>query len=58
VPFNINYRYGYEELLYLFDNASAKGVIYDVQFSEYINNLIDKIPTLEVCISVGNKMGL
>ena len=39
VPFNINYRYGYEELLYLLSNANAKAIIYDIQFYEHINKL-------------------
>ena len=58
VPFNINYRYGYEELLYLLSNANAKAIIYDIQFSEHINKLNEKLSTLEICISVGNEMGL
>src|SRR3954466_8681893 len=29
VPFNVNYRYGPEELAYLFDNADAEIVVFD-----------------------------
>ena len=56
VPFNINYRYGYDELLYLLSNANAKAIIYDIQFSEHISKLNEKLSTLEICISVGNEM--
>ena len=56
VPFNINYRYGHDELLYLFGNANAKAIIYDIQFSEHISKLKKKITTLKICISVGNEI--
>ena len=29
VPFNVNYRYGPDELCYLLDNADAEAVVFD-----------------------------
>ena len=44
VPININYRYVEEELYYVFDNADLKAILYDVEFSERINNIKDRLP--------------
>src|SRR4051812_11885307 len=36
VPFNVNYRYGPEELAYLFENADAEIVVFDAEYAEKI----------------------
>ncbi|UDY35272.1 acyl-CoA synthetase [Dermatobacter hominis] len=40
VSFNVNYRYVAEELRYLFDNASARGVIYHSTFAPVVAELL------------------
>src|SRR5690606_12020441 len=43
VSFNVNYRYVAEELRYLFDNASARGVIYHASFAPVIAELLESM---------------
>ena len=38
--FNVNYRYVAEELRYLFDNASARGVIFHASFAPVVTSLL------------------
>ena len=52
VPININYRYVAEELLYLFDNADIKAVIYGREFAPLITELYDQLPLLKTLIHV------
>ena len=54
VPININYRYVEEELLYIFNDADIKAVIYDVEFSEKIQLIKDKLPLLNAFIFLDN----
>ena len=42
VPVNTNYRYGDEELLYLWDNADAVAVVFHGAFTERVDALRDK----------------
>jgi 3-oxocholest-4-en-26-oate---CoA ligase len=44
VPFNTNYRYGPEEVAYLFDNADAEAVVFHTSFSELIDSIRDRVP--------------
>lgn len=46
VPININYRYVEEELFYLFNDASIKAVVYDVEFSHNINKVRGRLPLI------------
>ena len=57
VPFNVNYRYGYEELKYLFGNADAKGVIHGAEFSPLVARLKDVLPKLDISIGVEDGQG-
>ncbi|MCC6184686.1 MAG: acyl-CoA synthetase [Microthrixaceae bacterium] len=43
VSFNVNYRYVAEELRYLFDNASARGVIYHASFAPVVAELLESM---------------
>ena len=54
VPFNVNYRYGFEELKYLFGNADAKAVIHGVEFAPHVERLIAELPELTISIGVGD----
>ncbi len=43
VSFNVNYRYVAEELRYLFDNASARGVVYHAAFAPVVADLLERM---------------
>ena len=58
VPFNVNYRYGFEELKYIFGNADAKAVIHGAEFSPLVEQLIAALPKLEISIGVEDGQGL
>jgi acyl-CoA synthetase (AMP-forming)/AMP-acid ligase II len=47
VPVNTNYRYGDEELLYLWDNADAVAIIFHGVFTDRIAALRDKLPNIK-----------
>jgi fatty-acyl-CoA synthase len=44
VPVNTNYRYGPEELRYLFDNADAEAVIFHTAFAPLLEDLRHELP--------------
>ncbi len=56
-PFNVNYRYVDEELLYLFQNSRAKAVLYHAEFASRIAAIRDRLPGLEVLIQVADYSG-
>ena len=43
-PFNVNYRYGAEELFYLFDNADAAAVFFHTGYSGRIEEIRGRLP--------------
>ena len=47
VPVNTNYRYGPEEILYLFDNADAEAVVFHGVFAELIGKVRDRLPKVK-----------
>jgi acyl-CoA synthetase (AMP-forming)/AMP-acid ligase II len=47
VPVNTNYRYGDEELLYLWDNADAVAVVFHGTFTDRIDALRAKLPKIK-----------
>jgi len=55
--FNVNYRYVEEELLYLFDNAQARAVIYHAEFAPQIAAVRERLPRLEVLLQVEDGSG-
>ena len=55
VPFNINFRYVDEELIYLLNNAQVKVLIYHSSLAERVTNIRDKIPTLSLLIQVNDE---
>lgn len=57
VPFNVNYRYTADELLYLFGNADAKCVIHGAEFSEIVKKLKAELPDLSVSVAVDDGQG-
>ena len=53
-PFNVNYRYVEEELLYLLDNCEARAIVFDSRFSETLDAVLPQLPELTTRIQVGD----
>lgn len=47
VPVNTNYRYGPEEILYLFDNSDAEAVVFHAVFVDLIEQVRDRLPLVK-----------
>jgi fatty-acyl-CoA synthase len=56
-PFNVNYRYVEEELLYLFDNADARAVIFHAGFAPTLAKLRPALPQVRLWICVEDGSG-
>jgi 3-oxocholest-4-en-26-oate---CoA ligase len=56
-PFNVNYRYVEEELLYLLNDAAARGIVYHSTFAPILANVRDRLPTLELLLQVDDDSG-
>lgn len=54
VPINVNYRYGVEELVYLFDNADAEAVVYDARYAPLVDAARKRLPKLRCFIQVAD----
>ena len=52
VPFNVNYRYVEDELLYLLDNADAQAVVFHSSFAERMANIVGRLPKVRLAVSV------
>jgi 3-oxocholest-4-en-26-oate---CoA ligase len=52
VPFNVNYRYRSEELVYLLDNADAEAVIFDASFADRLAPILSRLPKVRRWIAV------
>ena len=44
VPVNTNYRYGPEEVAYLFDNADAEAVVFHASFGPLLDQIRERLP--------------
>jgi 3-oxocholest-4-en-26-oate---CoA ligase len=53
-PFNVNYRYVEEELLYLLDSCQASAIVFDSRFAETLAAVLPKLPQLRTLIQVGD----
>jgi len=51
-PFNTNYRYGADELLYLFDNADAEAVVFHASFAPVLARVRARLPQVKAWIAV------
>ena len=51
-PINTNYRYGGEELTYLFDNADAQAVVFHSGFTATLEAIRPRLPQVKVWIAV------
>ncbi len=56
-PFNVNYRYVEEELVYLFDNADAKAVIFHASFAPTLAKVRDHLPQVKLWLEVDDGSG-
>jgi acyl-CoA synthetase (AMP-forming)/AMP-acid ligase II len=52
VPVNTNFRYGPEELTYLWTDANVAGVIFDSEFTETCEQLHDRLPQVRAWIRI------
>jgi 3-oxocholest-4-en-26-oate---CoA ligase len=56
-PFNVNYRYVADELLYLLDNSQCRALVYHAAFAPTLAEVRDRLPRLEVLIQVPDDSG-
>ncbi len=56
-PFNVNYRYVEEELLYLLADAKAKALVYAAEFAPHVQAIRGRLPDLTVLIQVADDSG-
>jgi acyl-CoA synthetase (AMP-forming)/AMP-acid ligase II len=56
-PFNVNYRYVEEELLYLLTDASTSALVYHAEFAPRVAAIRDRLPGLRVLIQVADESG-
>src|SRR5205823_4942598 len=54
-PINTNYRYGAEEIVYLFDNADAEAVVFHAAFAELLDGIRPRLATVRrwYCVADG-----
>ncbi len=56
-PFNVNYRYVDDELLYLFENAEARAIVYHAEFAPCLERLRKRLPGVRLWLQVGDASG-
>jgi acyl-CoA synthetase (AMP-forming)/AMP-acid ligase II len=56
-PFNVNYRYVEDELLYLLDNAEATALVYHARFAPTLSNILPRLPRLHTLMQVADESG-
>jgi 3-oxocholest-4-en-26-oate---CoA ligase len=52
VPVNTNYRYGPEELVYLFDNADAEAIVFHAGFAPILESIRGRLSKVKTWIAV------
>ena len=57
VPVNTNYRYGPEEIVYLFGNADAEAVVFHAVFADLLDGIRDRLPTVKRWYVVSDETG-
>ena len=57
VPVNTNYRYGDDELVYLWDNADAVAVVFHGCFAERLERVRDRVPLVRTWLWVDDGSG-
>ncbi|MCB0924716.1 MAG: acyl-CoA synthetase [Mycobacterium sp.] len=56
-PFNVNYRYVEEELLYLLADSGARALVYAAEFAPQVQSILGRLPNLRVLIQVADGSG-
>jgi fatty-acyl-CoA synthase len=56
-PFNVNYRYVDEELVYLLRDAKARAIVYHSVFAPTLARIRAQVPGLDVLIQVNDESG-
>jgi fatty-acyl-CoA synthase len=56
-PFNVNFRYVEEELLYLLTDSGARALIYSSEFAPAVQAIRGRLPDLQVLIQVADDSG-
>ena len=54
-PFNVNYRYVDEELVYLLNDAQTKALVFHGSLADHVEAIRHQVPTLEVLIQVNDE---
>ncbi len=57
VPVNTNYRYGPDEIVYLFDNADAEAVVFHASFTELLEGIRPRLPRIRRWYAVADDTG-
>jgi fatty-acyl-CoA synthase len=57
VPVNTNYRYGDDELSYLWENADAVAVVFHGTFADRIEGILDRVPGVKGWLWVDDNSG-
>ena len=56
-PVNTNYRYGPEEIVYLFDNADAEAVVFHASFTPLLEGIRGRLPKVRRWYVVADEAG-
>jgi 3-oxocholest-4-en-26-oate---CoA ligase len=54
IPVNVNYRYGPEEMLHLFNDARVEAVVFDASLGQRVAQVRAGAPTLHTLVQVGD----
>ncbi len=57
VPVNTNFRYGPDEIRYLFDNADAEAVVFHARFAELLDGIRGDLPMVRRWYAVADDTG-
>ncbi len=57
VPFNVNYRYVDEELVYLLNNADTKAIVYHASFAPNLERIRSQVTGIELWLQVDDGSG-
>ncbi|MFM9035930.1 MAG: acyl-CoA synthetase [Mycobacterium sp.] len=56
-PFNVNFRYVEEELLYLLADSGARALVYAAEFAPHVQSIRGRLPDLRLLIQVADDSG-
>ena len=56
-PFNVNYRYVDDELIYLLNDADARGLVYHARFAPNVARIRGELPNLDVLLQIADDSG-